>query len=396
MDLTKKETQVDTSSVYINRISSVLPNEPIENDEMESILGMIGGRPSRAKRIILRSNKIKSRHYGIDPKTGDFNYTNASLAAEAVNGLFNRKNSQGSVQLNDVDSLVASTSLPDQILPNHGVMVHGELNNPPCEVISTSGICLCGVTALKYGFLNIKSGESKDTVVVASEMASNYMHADNFQAENQKKVEQLVKKPEIAFEKDFLRWMLSDGAGAVLLSNQKNSNDISLRIDWIEILSFANQLEACMYAGAEKKQGKLIGGTRMSSQQREQESIASVKQDVKLLNENIVKVSVEQALTKIKEKRHISPHDFDYFLPHYSSGYFRERLYEGLKNINFEIPYEKWFTNLSSKGNTGSASIFIMLEELYNNGTFKSGDRILCYIPESGRFSSAFIKLTVV
>jgi 3-oxoacyl-[acyl-carrier-protein] synthase-3 len=30
----------------------------------------------------------------------------------------------------------------------------------------------------------------------------------------------LEKQPELAFEKDFLRWMLSDGAGAVLLENK--------------------------------------------------------------------------------------------------------------------------------------------------------------------------------
>ncbi|MGB0496313.1 MAG: beta-ketoacyl-ACP synthase III [Kangiellaceae bacterium] len=395
MEITVNETSAQISNVYINRISSVLPNAPIENADMETVLGMVGGKPSRAKSIILRSNKITSRHYGIDRETGEFNYTNASLAAEAVSGLFADKY-DGGIELNEIDCLVASTSLPDQSLPNHGVMVHGELNNPPCEVISTSGICLCGVTALKYGYLNIKSGESEGTVVVASEMASNYMHANNFETENQKKVEQLDKKPELAFEKDFLRWMLSDGAGAVLLSNKPNTERVSLKIDWIETLSFANQLEPCMYAGAEKKQGKLIGSTRLTSQQREEESIAAVKQDVKLLNENIVKVSVEQALTKISRKRKISPNDFDYFLPHYSSGYFRERLYQGLVNINFEIPYDKWFTNLSSKGNTGSASIFIMLEELYNNGTFRRGDRILCYIPESGRFSSAFMQLTAV
>jgi len=70
-------------------------------------------------------------------------------------------------------------------------------------------------------------------------------------------------------------------------------------------------------------------------------------------------------------------------------------VYEGLKNVGFEIPYERWFTNLISKGNTGSASIYIMLDELFNSGKLKSGEKLLCYIPESGRFSSAFMLLTV-
>lgn len=378
-------------AVYINQISAVLPNAPVSNGDMEKVLGKVGGQRSRAKSVILRSNKIKSRHYGIDPETGEYNYTNAFLSAEAVRGLF-----QDQQQLNEIDCLVASTSMGDQTLPNHGVMVHGELKNPPCEVVSTAGICLCGVTALKYGYLNIKAGESNKAAVVASELSSHYLHANNYSAENQHKVEQLESRPELAFEKDFLRWMLSDGAGAVLMSDEANPVGLSLKIDWIETLSFANQIEACMYAGAEKHEGRLISGSRFSSQEREAKSIGALKQDVKLLNENVVKVTVEQALEKVVSKRKIKADDYDYFLPHYSSGYFRERLYEGLKNVDFEIPFEKWFTNLATKGNTGSASIFIMLEELFNSQKLKSGEKILCYIPESGRFSSGFIQLTVV
>jgi 3-oxoacyl-[acyl-carrier-protein] synthase-3 len=49
-----------------------------------------------------------------------------------------------------------------------------------------------------------------------------------------------------------------------------------------------------------------------------------------------------------------------------------------------------------SKGNTGAASFFIMLEELFNGGELQAGQRLLCYVPESGRFSSSFLHLTVV
>lgn len=45
--------------VYINKISSFLPNEPVENTEMEDVLGMINNKPSRSRRIILKSNGIK-------------------------------------------------------------------------------------------------------------------------------------------------------------------------------------------------------------------------------------------------------------------------------------------------------------------------------------------------
>jgi len=221
------------------------------------------------------------------------------------------------------------------------------------------------------------------------------MRSERFEAESEYKLAQLDQKPEIAFEKDFLRWMLSDGAGSALLSNEPNVNKLSLEIDWIETLSFADEMEPCMYAGADKVEGSLQGWMRFDDDERSQQSIMSVKQDVKILNENIVSITVEKALSKIMAKRAIKPEDFTYFLPHYSSTYFREKLFDGLENIGFSIPYDKWFTNLTAKGNTGSASIFIMLEELFNSGRLKSGDKLLCYVPESGRFSSGFMQLTV-
>jgi 3-oxoacyl-[acyl-carrier-protein] synthase-3 len=377
--------------VFINRVSAFLPHAPVGNDDMEARLGLLGGKPSRARKLVLRSNGIQSRHYAIDPDTGEPSMSNAELTAEAVRGLVG-----AGFALDELDCLVASTSSPDQVMPNHAVMVHGELGNPPCEVVSTSGICLCGVSALKYAWLNVASGESRKAVACGSEVASTLMHARNFEAEVESRVDALEKHPEIAFEKDFLRWMLSDGAGAVLLENQPNTRGLSLRIDWIDILSFADRMPACMYSGAEMQDERLTGWSRYSAEQRGRQSVMAIKQNVKLLNDNIVRLTVEEALKRISAKRALRPEQVDWFLPHYSSEFFRERLAAGLANIDFAIPRQRWFTNLVSKGNTGAASFFIMLEELFNGGELQAGQRLLCYVPESGRFSSSFLHLTVV
>lgn len=67
-----------------------------------------------------------------------------------------------------------------------------------------------------------------------------------------------------------------------------------------------------------------------------------------------------------------------------------------MEGIGFRIPYEKWFTNLACKGNTGSASIYVIIEELFHSDKLKEGQKILCFIPESGRFSVAYVLLTVI
>ena len=67
-----------------------------------------------------------------------------------------------------------------------------------------------------------------------------------------------------AFDADFLRWMLSDGAGAAYLSDRPNGDRISLRVDWIDHVSFAGEFDICMYSGGFKDQDGRITGWRQA------------------------------------------------------------------------------------------------------------------------------------
>lgn len=383
-----------TDAVYITATGAFLPNAPVANDDMERILGQVGDKPSRARRTILRSNGIVNRHYAIDSKTLKNTHSNAQLAAEAVRAL-NAENKK-------IDCLACGTSIADQLMPGHASMVQGELALPACDVLSAGGVCVAGITALKYAVNTVRTGDCHYAVATGSELSSASMKAENFKtegfsAEINSKVDALEKQPELAFEKDFLRWMLSDGAGAVLLENKPRSTGISLRVDWIDILSYAGEMETCMYAGAVKNtDGALLGWQHESDLQRNSESVMAVKQDVKLLNEQVIFYTVERPLQTIIKKRALAAEKIDYFLPHYSSLFFREKVQAGLQRAGLDIPFTRWFTNLASKGNTGSASIYIMLDELFRSGKLQRGEALLCYIPESGRFSTAFMHLTVV
>ena len=380
------------NDVFITNFSAALPNEPVLNDEIEQVLGMVGGKPSRARRIVLRNNGIKSRHYAIDKQSGEITHTNAQLTAEAVRGLASEDFSP-----EQITCLATGTTMPDQLMPNHGLMVHGELQTPHCEVVSTSGICLAGMTALKYAYMSVRSGEHEAAVATGSETASHLLRAQHFQPEADYQIQELEQQPILAFDKDFLRWMLSDGAGAALLQGRPNSQGISLRIDWLKCFSYANEMETCMYAGADKlADGSLRSWTNCLPEVIQQNSMMSVKQDVKLLNDHIIYYTVEKPLKELVEKFDLKVEDFDYLLPHYSSTYFREPVAEGIARAGLPIPQERWFTNLTSKGNVGSASIYLILDELFHSGQLEPGQRLLCYVPESGRFSTSFMQLTVV
>ncbi|MER2539889.1 MAG: beta-ketoacyl-ACP synthase III [Azonexus sp.] len=377
-----------SGKAYITRSAVFLPNAPVGNENIENVLGMIAGKPSRARRIILRNNGIRQRYYAIDPNTGETTHNNAQLTAEAIRGL---------KVVGNIDCLVTGTTMPDQLMPNHGVMVHGELGIPACEVVSTAGICVAGITALKYAYLAVLSGQANNAVATGSEQASAVLHARNFEAESEHRVAELESNPEIAFEKDFLRWMLSDGAGAFLVQNQPEKEGLSLRIEWIDILSQAGNMGACMYAGGEKQEdGSLKGWKEFPANEWTKRSVFSVKQDVRLLNESVVYQTFGKSLERVMHTRGLTPANVDWFLPHMSSEYFRRPITDCMASTGFTVPQEKWFTNLHTKGNTGSAAIYIMIDELFKSGKLKAGEHLLCFIPESGRFTGSLMYLTVV
>ena len=378
--------------VYINNIAAFFPNEAVSNDDIEKVLGMVDNKVSFVKRIVLKSNQIKSRYYAINLETNETTHSNAQMTNEAIKKLIN-----DGFDVSDVELLACGTTTPDQLLPNHALMVHGESDLKNMEVVSVAGICLSGLTALKHAYLAVKSEEVDAAISTGSENVSASMRGRNFEPEVKAKVEMIKKNKELTFEKDFLRWMLSDGAGAIGVSAKPNEDGISLRIDKIFVRSYANEMETCMYSGCEKlSDGSVRGYREYLPQEWLEKSIFAIKQDVKLLNENVLKYTVYKPLVEMLEKGMFKPQEIDWFLPHYSSGYFRDKVYDFMVEANCDIPQSKWFTNLSTKGNTGSASIYIILEELFNSGKLKKGEKLLCYIPESGRFSTAFMLLEVV
>jgi 3-oxoacyl-[acyl-carrier-protein] synthase-3 len=196
-----------TLGVFITQTSSFLPNTPVSNDEIEAYLGKIHGKPSRARSLILRQNKIKTRYYSLD-KNRQPTHSNAELAKNAIKKLFLGRKV-------DFDLLACGTSNADLINPSHASMVHGLINIKPVEIYSQSGICLSGIQALKVAYLSILAGESAIAVSCASELPSMGLLSKNFEMEYEY-LSRAEENPYIAFEKDFLRFMLSDGAGVYI------------------------------------------------------------------------------------------------------------------------------------------------------------------------------------
>ncbi|MEO0985730.1 MAG: beta-ketoacyl-ACP synthase III [Cyanobacteria bacterium J06639_14] len=378
-------SQERSHDAFITHIGKFLPGEPIDNDVMEAYLGQVNDRPSRVKARILKSNGIQQRYYALD-RHQQTTINNSQMAAAAVRDTLQKAN----IAPHEIDLLTCGTTWPDLLVPGFASMVHGELSEfSPLEATSHQGVCCAGVAALKYATSQIQLGQKRRAIAVASELASRLFKHTRFEQEAA-----IQAGETLPFDTEFLRWMLSDGAGACLVSDRPAPSGISLKVEWIELVSHANAYPVCMYAGTATPEKPASWMDYPSQAEAAHQGALNLRQNIRLLD-TVVQLGVEGWLRLIEAGR-VRPDEVDWLLCHYSSHFFRSQIVELLDKAGCMIPEEKWFTNLYTRGNTGCASIYLMLEELFNAGKLQPGQKIFCFVPESGRFTTAYMMLTVV
>jgi 3-oxoacyl-[acyl-carrier-protein] synthase-3 len=367
-------------SVYVTSTARFLPGPPIDNDHIETHLGFINGKPSRLKSRILKSNGIRTRHYAINSQHETV-HSNADMAIAAANACISRSG----VSPSRIGMLSCATTQGDVALPGFGSMVQAGLPLSGIELHTTHGICSSSAMSFKAAVNNIKAGDQQAALVVASELASRLFKHTRYEAAGGARA--------VTFDAEFLRWMLSDGAGALLLQDQPSQS--CLRVDWIRSFSHAESYPVCMGLGSPTNRND----TRTWQDYptfAEAEAAGSMllRQDVRLLS-NMIKLGVDGALRLIEEGI-LDTSKIDHLLCHYSSHHFKGQIFDMLEMAGASVPETKWYSNLYTRGNTGCASIYIMLDEFLEVTELKDGETVLLMIPESGRFNTAYIHLTAV
>jgi 3-oxoacyl-[acyl-carrier-protein] synthase-3 len=321
---------------------------------------------------ILAVNGISTRHYALD-KHQTPTHSIYELAAEAVKDCLSRD-----VQSPRIDYLSAGTTHAPLLAPGLSSLLHDQLSKEnvithPLEINSNSGICSSGAQALVNASRAVKSGEARAALCVGVEHSSVGLRSKAFHTTYDLPAILRDVRTSKWFMSVFLRFMLSDGAGAFLLEGQPAGRGFSLKVNWTYSRSFANEAPLCMEL---------------------QSDPVLLRQDIKILGQYMAPLSkkaVEGALCEHDETLDC----YTMVLPHMSSYYFERSVKKIMAELSptREVPY---WTNLRTAGNTGAASIFIMLDEYLKTQPVVPGDRILLFVPESGQFNYVLVSLTVV
>jgi 3-oxoacyl-[acyl-carrier-protein] synthase III len=361
------------NEVYITGTGAFLPGDPVDNEQLAARFGADTPQTAQLRSRTLAANGIKTRHYAVDD-SGKTVMLNEELAAEAAR----RALADRGLGMREVRMLATGTTQGDLLVPGFASMVHGRLGGGPMELLSAAGVCASGMAAFKAAVSAVRLGEHPVAVAVGSELVSRSLAVS------------VADTPDTSF----LRWTLSDGAGAVVLEPLPRPDGLSMRVEWVHLVSHAHSHPVCMSAGLTEDLQPRAGATWLDL--RDPGSGGEFKrprlrQDMAALPA-LLDIGVAEFDALVKAGR-IDPNT-EHVLCHYSAEHFRGKLLRRLRDAGYAPDDERWFTNLHTAGNTGAASIFVMLDAA--RPRIRRGDRVLLIVPESGRFTLAFAQLTCV
>lgn len=365
-------------SAFITSTGAFLPGPPIDNDSMSAYLGSMLGE-GRIRHSVLRANGIRQRHYALDRRqraTHDV-YQLAALAIESC--LANRDSKDGGLDAPITYLSAGSTHTPFNG-PGLSSMLHGELRerglvSHALEINSNAGICTSAAQALVNSVRAVRGNDHRHALCVGAEQPSAVLKSTAIRPVYD--LPQMFRdlRQSKWFMSVFLRFMLSDGAGAFLIQDRPAATGPSFEVTWTHSRSFAHEAPVCM---------KLDNKNTLLSQ------------DIQILTKYLgpcIKKVVSEAMETHGD--HLG--NYKVVLPHLSSFVFRRIMLNIFRQARQGNDHNiEYWTNLDTRGNTGSASIFIMLDEYARSHDLEDGERILLFIPESGRFNFVLVSLTVV
>ncbi|NJN80429.1 MAG: hypothetical protein HC797_08125 [Anaerolineales bacterium] len=206
------------NQAYITSTGSFLPNAAVDNKNISEYIGKVLGE-NRVREKILKANGIETRHYALDKNQAE-THTLYEIASEAVKNCL----SQDDENPLHIDYLSAGTTHAPLLAPGISSILHDQLTkdklvNHTLEINSNSGICSSGAQAIVNAARAVKSGDAKTAICVGVEHSSTGLKSKAFRTTYD--IPTIIKDVRASkwFMAVFLRFMLSDGAGAFLIDH---------------------------------------------------------------------------------------------------------------------------------------------------------------------------------
>jgi 3-oxoacyl-[acyl-carrier-protein] synthase-3 len=342
-------------SAQIVSTGSFLPGESITNEQIEHL---VGGLPED----VLEGIQVKTRHWMVDPATGEHYVGNTDMAYNAAKQALEL----AGIEAGEVDLIVTSTASPEYLLPSMAVFLQEKLGIKRCAAIEIRSGCAGAVEALDLARLYLERGQYRTAVVVGSEAISPLLVPVY-----------LGKDPESVRMRDRLApYNFGDGAGAIVLRASEEGPGI--------------QGSVIASVGGDRKPAMQIIGAGTHApihKQLQAKRLVELKVDV-VESGKFTPYVLTEGLAETSRAAGVPAEDIDLCLiPEGNAGYITEELEEaGLLTPEWTALEGKIFENLADVGATGSAAVPLCLDYAWKTGAVKQGDEVMLLAIETSKW----------
>lgn len=235
------------------------------------------------------------------------------------------------MQAEDIDFIICSNVANHYVTPALSCILQGNIN-ATCPCIDINGACSGFLYALDMAeaYLSTKKNITNILIVCAEEPSrfTNWQERDT-------------------------SVLFGDGAAAVIVSHGNNLKSINLTSSCkVEVLYYQRKLEKTPYEKKTEETRPLV----MQGKEVFKTAVTSSISDIEL----------------VMDMAQITPKDVKYFVLHQAN----IRIIDSIRN-HFNQPEEKFPHNIEHYGNTSSASIPILLDDLRKSKQLKNGDLLV-------------------
>lgn len=230
----------------------------------------------------------------------------------------------------DIDYIICSNVVNEYITPGLSCIVQGAIG-AKCACVDVNAACSGFIYALDMADDRLKSGKAKNILVVAAEEPTRM----------------------VDWNDRSLCVLFGDGAGAVVVTEGEGM--ICSRLTTtskIDCLHYLRKLEPTPYITKEEYSAPMY----MNGKEVFKTAVLSSSRDIKVM--------LDEACLK--------PSDIKYYVLHQAN----MRIIEAIANW-LKLDMSHFPTNVERCGNTSSASVPLLLDELARDGKLQKGDKIL-------------------
>ena len=263
---------------------------------------------------------IESRHIAKEESC-------VSLAAGAAKRALERAN----VTADAIDLLLVSTISSEYVMPCAACEVQAAIGADKAVCFDLNAACSGFILAYNTAVSGIEAGLYQTALVIGSECMSHL----------------------ISWKDRSTCILFGDGAGAVLLKASERRS----------------------YLPVAHSDGRQKAALTMKSRHDGGRDFLAAEYDLQMDGQAVFKFAVRkvpEVIREVLEKNHLRMEDIRYFLLHQAN----RRIIEAVAR-HLGIAVEKFPMNVAHCGNTSSASIPILLDELNHEGKLQKGDRLV-------------------